>query len=44
MVTVIDSLKGQDYINLWADKNAEEVVAREEAQEQSQSGSSRASQ
>ncbi|KAJ5654506.1 hypothetical protein N7490_001509 [Penicillium lividum] len=43
-VTVVDSLKGQDYINIWGDKNVEEVVARETAEEESQSGSSRPSQ
>ncbi|KAJ5106447.1 hypothetical protein N7456_003122 [Penicillium angulare] len=31
-VTVVDSLKGQDYLNIWGDKNAEEVVERETAE------------
>ncbi|KAJ5934288.1 hypothetical protein N7466_003835 [Penicillium verhagenii] len=43
-VTVVDSLKGQDYINIWGDKNAEEVVAREAAEEQSKEDPSRPSQ
>lgn len=30
--TVVDSLKGQDYLNIWGDKNAEEVVERETAE------------
>ncbi|KAJ6036439.1 hypothetical protein N7540_000718 [Penicillium herquei] len=44
VVTVIDSLKGQDYINLWGDKNAEEVVARENAEKESTAQSSQLSQ
>lgn len=43
-VTVVDSLKGQDYINIWGDKNAEEVVARETAENLSQADPSRSSQ
>lgn len=28
-VTVVDSLKGQDYINIWGERNGEEIMQRE---------------
>ncbi|KAJ5893791.1 50S ribosomal protein YmL27 [Penicillium taxi] len=34
-VIVPDSLKGQDYINLWGERNYEEVVEFEEAEQKS---------
>lgn len=41
LVTVVDSLKGQDYINVWGEKNAEEVVARENAENEAEQQSTK---